>query len=666
MRPTQIVDKNGNTTQYVYDVYGAATSLINADTGTSSGIFDDAGNSTSSTDARGATGTFAYDANNRSASASFSDGTNVTWSYDATASAVGKVTSIADSSGTLSWAYDVQGRVMSKTQVTGNVSESLSYSRDAFGKVIAITYPSGNVLGIQYTGANVTSMTWNGNAIVSDVQYFPFGAPESWIFGNGQEYTRYTDADGRIWKYLMPGGSQTLSYDSAGRITSVTDNATGRNQVLTYDALGRLTSFSGFTSAAPSESRSYTYDYNGNRLTAAVNGAAYTYSYAPGTNMLTTVSGGFRTNSYDASGNLVADGIATYTYNASGKVTQISNASGNYSYRVNALGETVGRLSAAGEGVVWVHDIGGHLIGEYDAQSGAAIQEFVWLGSSMIVAFGSLPISCGTPPCYQYGPGYIWVDHLGTPRAITNGAGTKVWEWFSAPFGDSLPNENPSAIGTLAFQPRFLGQYVDTKSQRNLSGVRIYDPSLGRFIQSDPMGIASGGGGYSYAFDNPINFGDPSGNFGLVGMAIGAVSGAASGYMTGNVPGAVIGGVTGAVTGIFFPPAAEYVGGVAGELAGAATFAVLNGASSSLGTIITNAYNNLTGNADVPATQGAGFAFAVGVFSTTGSGEAFVAAAGIDGTIGNAFAVGSGALGALGTSFDPSMNAALNQSNPCQ
>jgi hypothetical protein len=136
--------------------------------------------------------------------------------------------------------------------------------------------------------------------------------------------------------------------------------------------------------------------------------------------------------------------------------------------------------------------------------------------------------------------------------------------------------------------------------------------------------------------------------------------------MTGNVPGAVIGGVTGAVTGIFFPPAAEYVGGVAGELAGAATFAVLNGASSSLGTIITNAYNNLTGNADVPATQGAGFAFAVGVFSTTGSGEAFVAAAGIDGTIGNAFAVGSGALGALGTSFDPSMNAALNQSNPCQ
>jgi hypothetical protein len=51
---------------------------------------------------------------------------------------------------------------------------------------------------------------------------------------------------------------------------------------------------------------------------------------------------------------------------------------------------------------------------------------------------------------------FIQADHLNTPRLISDSAGTVVWRWDNQePFGNDVPNENPSGLGTLVVPLRF-------------------------------------------------------------------------------------------------------------------------------------------------------------------------------------------------------------------
>ena len=315
----------------------------------------------------------------------------------------------------------------------------------------------------------------------------------------------------------MPVAQRTITYDAASRITQIGDGPS-HNQTFTYDADSRLLTFSGFTSALASETRAYAYDANGNRTSATVNGAPATYSYTPNTNRLTSVSGLY-TNNYDAAGNLTSDGRLTYTYDARGRLVQIVTPgdSGNaYLWTYSGLGQPTSRQDGAddsghGYGVVWVYDQVGHMLGEYTYPGGAAVQEFIWLGDTLVGVAGNIPVYCYTPPCTAYGVGYVWSDHLNAPRAITNVAGAQVWQWDSAPFGDTLPSQNPAGLGVFNVNHRFPGQYADSVTQINQNGARIYSPALGRYIQSDSAGLAAGTNTYVYVNGDPVDAVDPPG-----------------------------------------------------------------------------------------------------------------------------------------------------------
>ena len=106
-------------------------------------------------------------------------------------------------------------------------------------------------------------------------------------------------------------------------------------------------------------------------------------------------------------------------------------------------------------------------------------------------------------------------DHLGTPRAITtsDASNTKVWEWKNDdPFGNNAVNEDPSATGTaFKYNNRFPGQYFDAETGTYHNGRRTYDAQLGRYIQSDPIGLGGGINTYAYVMGNPLSNSDPSG-----------------------------------------------------------------------------------------------------------------------------------------------------------
>jgi len=119
---------------------------------------------------------------------------------------------------------------------------------------------------------------------------------------------------------------------------------------------------------------------------------------------------------------------------------------------------------------------------------------------------------------------YIHADHLNTPRLVTSGSGTPVWRWDQTePFGDNLPNEDPDGNSILGHLPlRFPGQYFDKETGLAYNMARDYDLGLGRYIQSDPIGLMGGLNLYAYVEGNPLGNADPSGNMSAAGAAAAA------------------------------------------------------------------------------------------------------------------------------------------------
>jgi RHS repeat-associated protein len=97
-------------------------------------------------------------------------------------------------------------------------------------------------------------------------------------------------------------------------------------------------------------------------------------------------------------------------------------------------------------------------------------------------------------------------DHLGTPQKVIDADQAIVWEGSQEPFGSTTVTTN-----TLDNKFRFPGQYFDTESGLHYNYHRYYDPSSGRYITSDPIGLTGGINLYAYAYNDPVNLIDPYG-----------------------------------------------------------------------------------------------------------------------------------------------------------
>jgi RHS repeat-associated protein len=81
-----------------------------------------------------------------------------------------------------------------------------------------------------------------------------------------------------------------------------------------------------------------------------------------------------------------------------------------------------------------------------------------------------------------------------------------MWQWDNLdPFGANTPNENPTGQGPFKYNLRFPGQYYDAETGTHYNANRDYDPTIGRYEQSDPIGLWGGVNSYGYVKQNPLN-----------------------------------------------------------------------------------------------------------------------------------------------------------------
>ena len=462
------------------------------------------------------------------------------YQYDSGTNGKGRLTQLTEPNSTTQYAYDAKGRLTTETRTINAVAYAMGYTYDGSGRLSGMTYPSGRTVAYTFDslgriqGINTTQ--GSSQPVVSNVAYYPFGAVQGFTFGNSQTYTRGIDQDGRIASYTLGAQSFAVGYDNASRITFINEITNPPNSnTYGYDLLDRLTS-----AVLPSTPYSFGYDAVGNRLTKTVGAGSSTYTPAATSNRLSSItpsSGPVRTYLHDANGAVMADGINTYAYDTRGRLIQTISVIGTTNYQVNAVGERIRKTNSLGDSV-YHYDSQGKLIAE-TSPTGTVQKEFIYLGDlpvAVIDAAGALF--------------FIHADHLDTPRLIANATSQVVWRWdHTEPFGADMANGNPSGLGTFEFNLRLPGQYFDKETNTHYNYFRDYDPGIGRYVESDPIGLQGGINTYLYAGANPTSRVDPRG---LAGISL---SGGVSGFVAtlgGTASGGVVVGNAGGTPNMCF------------------------------------------------------------------------------------------------------------------
>ena len=333
----------------------------------------------------------------------------------------------------------------------------------------------------------------DSTSILTNATYEPFGPPDGWTWGNGATSSRSFDLRGLPTTLSVNGDTQALQFDANGRLTSQSDTTISYSYG--YDLLDRVTSYANASGGLPPNSQAMAYDANDNRTNLTEDGTPYSYTNLSGSNRILSAAGPIpKTYTYDASGNVLADGVHTYSYDDRGRLSSVD--SGAATYQLNGLGQRVSKNNGAT--TLFAYGENGNLLGEYDS-AGNPILEHVWFAGAPVAVVN------GTDSYY------VHTDHLGTPRVVSDG-NTAIWRWDSDPFGASLANEDPDGDSTtFVYNLRFPGQYYDVETALHYNYFRTYDPSTGRYLESDPIGLGGGLNTYGYVGGNPLTYVDPHG-----------------------------------------------------------------------------------------------------------------------------------------------------------
>jgi RHS repeat-associated protein len=307
----------------------------------------------------------------------------------------------------------------------------------------------------------------------------PGGGAREWEFDALLRPARITGKD--------PAGNPVLDYaytfDPVGNILGKqTEHGA---YIYGYDDLDRLTRAD--NPSLPDEA--YTYDPVGNRLTDAKTTGTWAYSDSDELKSYGDIS-----LHYDLNGSLKEKNengtVVRYVYNLENRLAEVRDGANELiaSYYYDPFGRRLWKDVGGSRTYFLYADEG--LIAEANS-SGTITRQYGWQPGG----------AWGADPLYLKADGQTYFyqnDHLGTPQKLVGPNGALMWGAKYESFG--TVHTDVAQVGSAL---RFPGQYFDAETEAHYNYYRYYEPLIGRYDTSDPLGLVGGSNSYLYVVASP-------------------------------------------------------------------------------------------------------------------------------------------------------------------